>query len=77
MRIADRISPGRIARLRRLAEWHDEWEQAALAATDYGPERYPDSPDHNVHYVDVDAPADLEDEFHVQAREIMGLDPRT
>lgn len=33
--------------------------------------------DYNLHYLDVDPPADVEDIFHERARQIMGLNPQT
>jgi len=74
----DRIEPVtavRADRLRRLAEWHAEWNASQIAAGVDGPvpAGRPDDSDYNLHVPDLEASASAEDEFHRRAREIMGI----
>ena len=55
----------RDAKLAELSRWHTKPEEN----TEYS--------DYNLHYVDVEASAEAEDEYMMRAREIMGLDPVT
>jgi hypothetical protein len=67
-----RPSADRARRLRELAEWHDEWVSKWADRAGFRPEgRKPDS-DYNLHHVDLDAPAEAQEEFYRRAREIMG-----
>lgn len=69
--------PTQEERLRALSRWHAEWERKHTATTPFHPERFPDDPDYNLHYVDVEASPEADWEYTVRAREIMGLDPET
>ncbi|MFY7069591.1 hypothetical protein ACOQFV_27350 [Nocardiopsis changdeensis] len=75
-----RPSQAQVDRLRALSDLHAEWTAEHL---DGEVEFRPDAPerrqvsDYNLHYLDVNPPADAEQEFHARARGIFGLDPET
>ncbi|MFJ8815437.1 hypothetical protein [Amycolatopsis thermoflava] len=68
-------SPEMRRRLNELADLHQEWVQRNLARSEFdrGRARAKSPSDYNLHFLDVNPPADAEDEFHARAREIMGL----
>lgn len=70
------MHPERRRRLVALGDLHREWsakhQQRTTAAFDASDR--PDESDYNLHHVDVDASGAAEDEFHAQARRIMGID---
>jgi hypothetical protein len=69
------VPDDRAAQQRRLAEWHQQWLAAQVAAGVDGP--VPDGrrkgSDYNVHVADLEASASAEDEYHARARAIMGI----
>lgn len=71
------MSPKRRARLVALGEWHDEWTKRHLPDAPFHPEDWPEGSDYNLHYLDVEATPEQEDESMSRAREIMGSDPET
>lgn len=73
-----KIDPERRRRLIALTEWHREWVARHQQAADeaYDPSQGPVGSDYNLHYVDLEAPAEAQDEFHARARQIMGIDNR-
>lgn len=65
-----RPAPERVARLRALAQWHDEWVGRHLDGSGFTPRG--EGSDYNLHHLDVDgASPEAEDEFHARAAEIM------
>ncbi|MEV5412116.1 hypothetical protein AB0K60_25175 [Thermopolyspora sp. NPDC052614] len=72
-----RPSPERIARLRALADLHDEFVRRNADSAPFHPEGRPAGSDYNQHHVFLEMPAAEQDEFFRRAREIMGLDPVT
>jgi hypothetical protein len=67
----------RDAKLAELSRWHTEWVEKHEPTTPFKPEENTEYSDYNLHYVDVEASAEAEDEYMMRAREIMGLDPVT
>lgn len=69
------VSSTRAARQAALAAWHAEWfaRQVASGVDGPVPADRPVPSDYNVHFPDIEAPGAAQDEFHVRAREIMGL----
>lgn len=58
-----------------LFDWHAEWAAGQVRAGVDGPvpAGRPAGSDYNLHVPDLNADADAEDEFHVRAREILGI----
>jgi hypothetical protein len=73
-----KMDPERRRRLVALAEWHREWVARHQQAADeaYDPSKWPGVRDYHEHYVDLEAPAEAQEEFHSRARQIMGIDHR-
>jgi hypothetical protein len=69
--------PTQEERLRQLGAWHAEWQRRHAPTTPFRPERYPDDPAYDQHYVDVEASREADWEYTVRAREIMGQDRET
>jgi hypothetical protein len=69
--------PTQEQRMAALNAWHDEWERKHEADTPFRPELNRDVADYNLHYVDLEAPAEAQIEYNRRAREILGLDPET
>ena len=67
-----RPSKGRLARLAKLAELRDQGEDEHLASAEFKPEGRKAGSDYNLHYLDVNPPADAEAEFSRLARKLMG-----
>lgn len=67
----------RVERLRQLAALHDSWVRRYIDETPFEPDDYPERSDYNLHYVDMSASVEAQDEFFEQSRRIMGLDPET
>jgi hypothetical protein len=76
-----KLNPEDSPRLRKLmavARWHDEWARKHADDGDFRPEEHPEPhSDYAVHHLEVDASPEVEAEFMLKAREIMGLDPQT
>jgi hypothetical protein len=62
-------------RLVALGELQRQWSARHESQTPYAPgENRPAGSDYNQHHVDVDASAAAEDDFHREARRVMGID---
>ncbi|WP_262391505.1 hypothetical protein [Nocardiopsis sp. CNR-923] len=75
-----RPSQAQVERLRALSGVHADWVNRNLdASVEFQPDapERPEVSDYNLHYLDVNPPADAEQEFHEQARTLFGLDPET
>lgn len=64
-----------IDRQNALYDLHRAWAERQVDAGVDGPvpAGRPDPSDYNQHVPDLEAPGDAEDEFHTQARRIMGI----
>ncbi len=69
------VSEERRRRMRKLSDWHREWDRRYRDAVPFQPAGRADLPDYNLHFVDLDAPREIENEYNRRANEILGLDP--
>lgn len=59
----------------KLGYWHDDWAERWEDRVEFRPENWPDDSDYNVHFVDVEAPAEAQVEFGDRSNEITGSLP--
>ena len=71
------VSPLVQRRQRKLSDWHYEWSMRHKNDASFHPEGRKTPSDYNQHYVDINPPREIENEFHRRANEIMGNDPET
>jgi hypothetical protein len=64
------MTPGRRAKLLKLAAVHDAFVDEQLAGSEFHPEGRPEKSDYNLHYADLEADTDA---FHAAAKAALGI----